>query len=81
MTQVPELMAAGVNVAFGHDCVMDAWYPLGSGDMLEVAAMGALGFVASTDGWAGPIRIESGAGKSKTVAILGAGIGGADHGL
>ncbi|MBA3504924.1 MAG: amidohydrolase family protein, partial [Betaproteobacteria bacterium] len=34
------LMAAGVNVAFGHDCVMDPWYALGSGDMLEVAAMG-----------------------------------------
>ena len=40
MTRVPELMAAGVNVAFGHDCVMDPWYSLGSGDMLEVAAMG-----------------------------------------
>jgi cytosine deaminase len=40
MTRVPELLAAGVNVAFGHDCVMDPWYPLGSGDMLEVAAMG-----------------------------------------
>jgi len=40
MTRVPELMAAGVNVAFGHDCVMDPWYSLGSGDMLEVAQMG-----------------------------------------
>ncbi len=40
MTRVPELMAAGVTVAFGHDCVMDPWYPLGSGDMLEVAHMG-----------------------------------------
>ena len=40
MTRVPELMAAGVNVAFGHDCVMDPWYGLGSGDMLEVAHMG-----------------------------------------
>ena len=40
MTRVPELMAAGVNVAFGHDCVMDPWYALGSADMLEVAAMG-----------------------------------------
>ncbi len=40
MTRVPELMAAGVNVAFGQDCVMDPWYPLGSADMLEVAAMG-----------------------------------------
>jgi cytosine deaminase len=40
MTRVPELMAAGIDVAFGHDCVMDPWYALGSGDMLEVAAMG-----------------------------------------
>jgi len=40
MTRVPELMAHGVNVAFGHDCVMDPWYGMGSGDMLEVAHMG-----------------------------------------
>ncbi len=39
-TRVPELRAAGLNVAFGHDCVMDPWYSLGSGDMLEVASMG-----------------------------------------
>jgi cytosine deaminase len=40
MTRVPELMAAGITVGFGHDCVMDPWYSLGSGDMLEVAHMG-----------------------------------------
>jgi len=40
MTRVPELLAAGVNVGFGQDCVMDPWYSLGSADMLEVAAMG-----------------------------------------
>ncbi|TBO34303.1 cytosine deaminase [Aquabacterium lacunae] len=40
MTRVPELLAAGVDVAFGHDCVMDPWYSLGTGDMLEVAHMG-----------------------------------------
>ena len=39
LTRVPELMASGVPVAFGHDCVMDPWYALGSGDMLEVAHM------------------------------------------
>ena len=39
MTRVPELLAAGVNVAFGHDCVMDPWYSMGSADMLEVAHM------------------------------------------
>jgi cytosine/creatinine deaminase len=40
MTRVPELRAAGVNVSFGQDCVMDPWYPLGQADMLEVASMG-----------------------------------------
>nr|MBL8456729.1 amidohydrolase family protein [Zoogloeaceae bacterium] len=40
MTRVPELLAAGIPVAFGQDCVMDPWYGLGSGDMLEVAHMG-----------------------------------------
>ena len=40
MTRVPELLAAGIPVAFGHDCVMDPWYSLGSADMLEVAHMG-----------------------------------------
>jgi cytosine deaminase len=32
-------MAAGLNVSFGHDCVMDPWYSMGSGDMLEVGHM------------------------------------------
>ena len=40
MTRVPELLAAGVDVAFGHDCVMDPWYSLGAADMLDVASMG-----------------------------------------
>ena len=40
MTRVPEMLAAGIPVAFGQDCCMDPWYSLGSGDMLEVAHMG-----------------------------------------
>jgi len=40
MTRVPEMLAAGIDVAFGHDCAMDPWYSLGSADMLEVAHMG-----------------------------------------
>ncbi|WP_181701504.1 amidohydrolase family protein [Chthonobacter albigriseus] len=40
MTRVPELRAAGVNVAFGQDCCMDPWYSLGGADMLDVAHMG-----------------------------------------
>ncbi len=37
MTRVPELLAAGVNVAFGHHFMMDRWYGLGY--MREVAHM------------------------------------------
>ncbi len=39
LTRVAELRKAGVNIAFGQDCTMDPWYPLGSADMLEVAHM------------------------------------------
>ncbi|MBC7802009.1 MAG: amidohydrolase family protein [Gemmatimonadaceae bacterium] len=39
LTRVPELRAAGIPCAFGHDCVMDPWYSLGAADMLEVASM------------------------------------------
>ncbi|HYG88497.1 MAG TPA: amidohydrolase family protein [Azospirillum sp.] len=53
MTRVPELMAAGLTVALGHDCVMDPWYPLGSGDMLEVAHMGL--HVAQMTGYDGMV--------------------------
>jgi cytosine deaminase len=40
MTRVPEMLGAGIDVAFGQDCVLDPWYSLGSADMLEVAHMG-----------------------------------------
>ena len=40
MTRVPEMLAHGLTVAFGQDCVLDPWYPLGSADMLDVAFMG-----------------------------------------
>jgi len=36
-TRVKQLLEAGVNVAIGHDSVMDPWYPLGSGDPLQAA--------------------------------------------
>jgi len=39
-TRVPELREAGINIGFGSDCVMDPWYSLGRGDMLDVANMG-----------------------------------------
>jgi len=40
MTRVKELLEAGINVAFGHDGLLDPWYSLGSHDMVDVAHMG-----------------------------------------
>ncbi len=41
ITRVKELLAAGVNVSFGQDCVKDTFYPFGSADMLQVALVTA----------------------------------------
>jgi cytosine deaminase len=40
MTRVPEMLQHGIRVGFGQDCVLDPWYSLGNGDMLDVAFMG-----------------------------------------
>lgn len=39
LMRIKEMREHGVNIAFGHDCVMDPWYSLGQADMLEVAHM------------------------------------------
>jgi cytosine deaminase len=39
MTRVKELDQAGINVACGHDSIMDPWYPLGRGSMLDALSM------------------------------------------
>ena len=39
VTRVKELWLQGLNVSFGHDCVQDPWYSLGTGNMLDVAHM------------------------------------------
>ena len=40
LTRVKELNEAGLNVCFGHDDIFDPWYPLGTGNMLQVLHMG-----------------------------------------
>ncbi|MGE3306812.1 MAG: amidohydrolase family protein [Rhizobiaceae bacterium] len=40
MTRVKEMLAHGIRVGFGQDCVLDPWYSLGTADMLDVAFMG-----------------------------------------
>ncbi len=39
LTRIPELIAAGIPVGLGQDCVLDPWYSMGSGDLLDVAHM------------------------------------------
>lgn len=40
ITRVKELQEEGINVCFGHDDIFDPWYPLGTGNMLQVLHMG-----------------------------------------
>jgi len=39
MTRVKELNEAGINISLGYDCIMDPWYALGTGNMLDAAHM------------------------------------------
>ncbi len=39
MAPIKLALEKGVNVALGHDSIMDPWYPLGVGDMLQVLFM------------------------------------------
>ncbi|MBY6043405.1 amidohydrolase family protein [Phaeobacter italicus] len=40
LTRVKEMQTHGIAVGWGQDCVLDPWYSLGTGDMLDVAFMG-----------------------------------------
>lgn len=40
VTRVKELNEAGINVCFGHDDIFDPWYPMGTGNMLQVLHFG-----------------------------------------
>jgi cytosine deaminase len=39
MAPIKFFLESGVNVCLGHDCIMDPWYPLGVGDMLQTLFM------------------------------------------
>lgn len=40
VTRVAELDAAGLNVCFGQDSIVDPWYPLGNGNILRILEAG-----------------------------------------
>ena len=39
ITRIKEMIDYNVNVSLGEDCIMDPWYPLGSGDPLDALFM------------------------------------------
>ena len=39
LTRIPQMLAEGIPVALGQDCVLDPWYSMGTGDLLDVAHM------------------------------------------
>ncbi len=39
VTRIKEMWRSGINVSLGHDDILDPWYPLGIGSMLQVAHM------------------------------------------
>ncbi|MEM0074828.1 MAG: cytosine deaminase [Conexivisphaerales archaeon] len=39
IARIKQLLAEGINVTLGHDCIMDPWYPMGKGDMLQALFM------------------------------------------
>ena len=41
LARVPELREAGCTVGFAQDSVLDPWYPLGHGDLLDIAWIAA----------------------------------------
>lgn len=53
LTRVRQLMAAGVNVSAGQDCIKDPFYPFGTGQMLEVAHL-----LVHADHLSSPSQIE-----------------------
>lgn len=40
ITRVKEMVETNINVCLGHDDIFDPWYPLGTGNMLQVLHMG-----------------------------------------
>jgi len=78
-TRVPELKAAGINVGFGSDCMMDPWYSLGRADMLDVAFMGLhVGQLSSRAdmGWCFDAVTEN---SAKIMGLQGYGLQKGDH--
>jgi Cytosine deaminase and related metal-dependent hydrolases len=39
LTRIPQMLEMGITVGLGQDCVMDPWYSMGTGDLLDVAHM------------------------------------------
>lgn len=74
LTRVAELRARGVTVGAGQDCIKDPFYPLGTGQMLDIAHM-----LVHADHLSRPDDIEYafdcvGANAARIVGIAGYGV-------
>lgn len=74
LTRVKELLAAGVNVAVGQDCIKDPFYPFGTGQMLEAAHL-----LAHADHLTTPAQLDQVAdaitvGGAKALGLRGYGL-------
>jgi cytosine deaminase len=70
ITRVKELLAAGVNVTFGQDCVDDAFYPFGRADMLEVALITAHAAQLTTPAEIGTLFEMMTTNAARTLGVL-----------
>ncbi len=43
ITRIPELLDAGINACFGQDDIVDQWFPMQGGNMLQVLFTGLVG--------------------------------------
>ncbi len=72
LTRVKEMLAAGVNVAFGSDDVMDPWFPLGTGSPMLLAHTGVVAAqLTGQDEIAETVEMVS----SRAARVLGLGTG------
>ena len=69
-TRVKELLRAGVNVAFGHDSIMDPWYPFGVGDPVQSCfVMVHYGHMSGHDELAADARVRHDAARPPALGL------------
>ena len=74
ITRVQELIALGINVSYGQDCVGDTFYPFGRNDPLEVALITAHAAHMSVPEKIEQVFAMQTANAAKLLALIGYGL-------